>query len=463
MEKLTLERQNNKSYLVGRVPEGCVVDEDCLATISEEKAGEEREGFMGVVPVIYSQLFQERILKYDINAYLPLAEYKPRITSREQLRNFFLSIIDTYQKAESYLLDTGFFLLEEEYVYVDEATGKACLILYPVVGMAQDTDLRQLFCRMMNGIHLVERDMGFYGKIIYELNYAETFNIVKFRELLSSQGVGEHKGASHGESGSGSGGSQGNPGVEGSFHGNPMRPGAMESPMQPGGQRSMAGGQDDFPDLHGGRPEKGTGVKKKEGVLGSLFGGTGRKNKPSGEKGSKENTAGKRGRTPSGGSNLFMLPDEEVGISPRVPKPREAMHDPGRREPLAEIPKTADEDIFSSYAKTVDGDDRAADAACKKTLELFYCNEKRVIRVTIFPFEIGREGSGCRIDPSKGKVSRRHAVLQWDGERFQICDVSKLGTTLNGERLPKDTYVDLADGMRIDMKGEIFEVRIIEG
>ena len=197
-------------------------------------------------------------------------------------------------------------------------------------------------------------------------------------------------------------------------------------------------------------------------------------NKLSGEEGAREKTAkpvkekpikdkSSRGRTSSGGSKLFALPDEEVGGAPQAPKPRGTMPEPGSGEPLAEIPKTADEDIFASYAKTVDEDDEVSDAACKKALELFYCNEKRIIRVTIFPFEIGREGSGYRIDPSKGKVSRRHAVLQRDGEHFQICDVSKLGTSLNGEKLPKDTYVDLADGMRIDMKGEIFEVRIIEG
>lgn len=495
MEKLTLERQNNKSYLVGRVPEGSVVDEDCLATISEEKAGEEREGFMGVVPVIYSQIFQERTLKYDINAYLPLAEYKARITSREQLRNFFLSIIDTYQKAESYLLDTGFFLLDEEYVYVNEATGKACLIMYPVVGATLEKDLRQLFCRMMKGIRLVEEDMGFYGKVIYELDYAESFNIVKFRELLSYRGADDETVAPLVISDVGNSAPQGGPTRLGSGK-SPVQSG--QSPVQSGqalGQsgnssiqsgQSASGGQDDFPDLRDNKP------KKKEGGLSGLFGGVGRKNKSSKVKNSEENMTVERStkgnsakeeltkektgkqkpvkdkpnrrKSASGDSNLFVLPDEEVEVSTQVPKSKEVTPDSAREEPfLAEIPKTADEDIFASYAKTVDEDDEAIDAICKKTLELFYRNEKRIIRVTVFPFEIGREGSGYRIDPSKGKVSRKHAVLQQDGERFQICDVSKLGTALNGEKLPKDTYVDLADGMRIDMKGEIFEVRIIEG
>lgn len=495
MEKLTLERQNNKYYLVGRVPEGSVVDEDCLATISQAKAGEERENFMGVVPVIYSQIFQERTLKYDINAYLPLAEYKSQITGREQLGNFFLSIIDTYQKAESYLLDTGFFLLDEEYVYVNETTGKACLIMYPVVGAASEKDLRQLFRRIMKGIHLVEKDMGFYGKVIYELDYAESFNIVKFRELLSSKGADNEPAASFDNSNAGGDTSQGGPvrsetGKSLAQPGQlPTRPGQIlgqpgKSSIQSG--QSVPGEQDDFPNFCDSKLEKAVKEKKREGGLSGLFGGVGRKNKSSKAKISEENTTKERSakeksikeesgkerqvkdksgrrKAISGRSNIFALPDEEVGVSPQAPKFKTVKPDSGNEEPFGvEIPKTADEDIFASYARTIDEDDETGDAACKKALELFYRNEKRIIQVTVFPFEIGREGSGYRIDPSKGKVSRRHVVLQRDGERFQICDVSKLGTMLNGQKLPKDTCVDLADGMRIDMKGEIFEVRIIE-
>lgn len=47
MKKLTLERQNNKSYLVARVSEGSVVDEDCLATISEEKGARPERALWG--------------------------------------------------------------------------------------------------------------------------------------------------------------------------------------------------------------------------------------------------------------------------------------------------------------------------------------------------------------------------------------------------------------------------------
>lgn len=462
MEKLILERQNNKTYLVGRVPEGFAVDEDCLATVSEEKTGEEQEGFAGVVPVIYSQVFQDRTLKYDVNAYLPLAEYKPRITGRQQLATLFLSIIDTYQKAESYLLDTGFFLLDEAYVYVNEATGKASLILYPVAGMASETDLRQLFCRMMNGIRLAEKDMGFYGKVIYELDYAESFNIVKFKELLSSRDPEDNKASVSWNRNAESDGPR-NKSLAGPGLAEPDTPehpavfGQSEHPTvqglsnhktvprQPDRGNPGAGEREDFPDLQGERGQKTSRA------FGGLFGGAGRKKK------GKEKPA--RGKA-SGSSDLFAPPDQEVGVSKREPKGKAAPPDPGRDENiLHDIPRTADEDIFEAYASTMDEEDETG----KQTLELFYRNEKRVIRVTVFPFEIGREGSGCRIDPSKGKVSRRHAVLQRDGERFQICDVSKLGTLLNGERLPRDVFVDLADGMRIDMKGEVFEVRITGG
>jgi pSer/pThr/pTyr-binding forkhead associated (FHA) protein len=54
---------------------------------------------------------------------------------------------------------------------------------------------------------------------------------------------------------------------------------------------------------------------------------------------------------------------------------------------------------------------------------------------------IGRGGAAYRVDvriTSSADVSREHLRIRWDGSgRFYVSDLSMLGTTVNGKRLPK--------------------------
>lgn len=415
---MVIEQQNGKNFLKCILGETDRIDEDCLAAISEEPSADGTQGIPGLIPVIYSQIFQERVFRYDINAYIPLMEYINRITTKEQAGRLFLSIIDTYQKADAYLLDLSYFVLEEELLFVEEETGKAHMILYPVAENGLEADFRGFFCRIMNGIHLSPAYMEFYGKVLYELNQADSFNIIKFRDCLRAlmeNPASEPRQEVKGEE----------------IVSQPDRQWNIPSIPQEALKQKLP-----QPTVSHERESQVTPVKpqKKKGLFG-LRQVSRKKEEP--PKGKDRPGKSRKAEKPQKGAGLFIpLPDEEV------------------TKPSANaFPMTDDEETFGPLVTEDEMDSTSQ-------LTLYHVAEKKYIPVRFFPFDMGREGNGYRVDSSKTKISRRHAEIISTPQGYRVCDCSKLGTFLNGERIPKGEYVLLENGMKLTLKDEDFNVII---
>lgn len=66
---------------------------------------------------------------------------------------------------------------------------------------------------------------------------------------------------------------------------------------------------------------------------------------------------------------------------------------------------------------------------------------------------IGR-GSDCQLRLEHERVSRRHAVIQWDGHQARVLDLgSTNGTTLNGKRLEPRRHYPFGPGDRLEIGG----------
>lgn len=441
MSSIITEEWNQKKYLVARMEEGEYLDEDCLAAVSgnidgsvraegagraesglgtqESPVGTEAEiGIQGILPVSYVQLMDRRMLRYDVNAYLPFVEYKREIRSEKDLRRVLLSVLDILAAAESYLLEPAYFLLKQEYVYIKPETGKAWLALCPVYDEAgreawPNGDLLSLFQSMLKGIRLPEEGMAFYGKLIYELDQGETFNRVTFgkflRETEGSPGTGDST-AVHDL-------------PEADF--STYQEANVKNPIS--SERESGGGF--LRELFGGRalkPEKA--VKEEKSKTGEK--GSKKEKNPwkKAESGTEKSRRNKR-------HNGIRLPDEEE-LLPMLQTDDE----------VPEIPSTDDE--------------LPARPVCRR-LFLRRPDTGERIPVTGFPFEIGREGNGLRVDLSKTKVSRKHAVIFETAEGYAIRDISKHGTFLDGKRIPREKNVPLKNGAKILLK-EVEYVAVVE-
>jgi len=605
MGKLRKEEVNGGEYLAASLAEGECVDEDSLAAVSGEQTPDGKGGIEGILPISYGQLMGERVLRYDINACVPFGEYKKQIRKKEALCRVFLSILDTYALADSYLLDPSCFLLEQEYIYVDRSTGKAWLVLYPVVpaeGQEQGggQDFAALFREMLRGIRLADEDMAFYGMLSYELDSMEVFNRAAFRELLLKEGSraasggagagpagerysaagagaggsgkygaagagaggsgkygaagagaggygapGAGSGGGYGASGAGSGGGYGAPGAGlGGGYGAPGAGsgggyGAAEAGSAAGrsgergrgaGAGSAAGGYGDpgrgtaagrYKDpgaegtpWDGEPPRLEASEGEGRGFLGGLFGRRKEKagqEKEPGRRGlagkAEEKRAGKAEDKKAGKTedkkagkaedkkagkaedkkagkaeerkskkegkgkekvSGLRLPDEE-----EIPEGFLALDEPGDLMPRAgggtadpgswkeaavsQIPLTVDDEVEIPPTDDEFPEDSGPSLYLKQT------DTGQVTEAAWFPFEIGREGSGLILDPDKVKVSRQHAEIIRTEEGFFLRDVSKLGTFIDGVKIPKGVDVPLKNGMKVVFKEVEFLVIIENG
>ena len=73
----------------------------------------------------------------------------------------------------------------------------------------------------------------------------------------------------------------------------------------------------------------------------------------------------------------------------------------------------------------------------------------------------GRHSEQAHFVLQNGRASRIHASIVWNGDYWQIRDLSSNGTFLNGKRLPKNENTTLSKGDVIDFGGKDIEKLVI--
>ena len=132
-------------------------------------------------------------------------------------------------------------------------------------------------------------------------------------------------------------------------------------------------------------------------------------------------------------SELLLPPQEELGAGQRTR--RVATVHVGQRTAVRQEASTATAPVLARpLARLKYSDDAGAHA----------------YEMTRDAISIGRGGAAHRVDvrlASSEDISREHARIRRDPSgRFYVCDLSMLGTTLNGTKLPKG--YDEIDGQR---------------
>lgn len=464
MSKIAREVLNQREYLAIELEEGEYLDEDCLAAVGSGQEGGGKSGIEGILPISYTQ-FEGRILRYDINTCVPFTEYKKQIRDAEMLCRVFLSILDTYKQAESYLLDPAYFLLKQDYIYVDKETGKAWMVLCPVYrrdGRAAEErgDFPDLFHNMIRGIRLPDEDMAFYGNLSYELDREENFHIVSFRRFLTEKGrradvrkTDTQKTDIRKEQKSSI----------------PVKPADVPLPVPESGKTVPVREDEPVLPFPVSGPSADSGKKKGSGLLGGLFGGkTGKNAKPKNSDKTDSDTGKKRK-----GTGGIMLPDAEelpkgflAESKANTPEAEENPKKNKKKKDKAEKAVKVFEPVMQTddepFAIPPTDDDCPEDMPAVRRLYLKQADTGEIVPVVNFPFIIGREGSGLTIEASRTKVSRQHAIIKETEEGYTIRDVSRHGTFLDGERIAGHEDVPLRDGMHVMLKEVAYIVDIEE-
>ena len=90
-------------------------------------------------------------------------------------------------------------------------------------------------------------------------------------------------------------------------------------------------------------------------------------------------------------------------------------------------------------------------------LDVLVCGRRLTLAIDR-PLELGRDDDCETADVFRAStnVSRKHAVLRWDGARLFVMDVeSRNGTFVNGQRLPVRHEYELRHGQTLRLASNV--------
>lgn len=446
MGQFSYEEQGAYTWLVYCMEEDEEIDSLSLGMLA-------KNNIPGIMPIVYTPLNNKGYIKYNVSSRISAKDFLTGMVNRERILGVFSGIINGMTSAESYMLDPGSIILDLEYIFVNVSTIETHMVCVPIqAGEQKHIDLAGFFRNILFSVQFEpSENFEYVTQMVNYLNSTHLFSLGEFKKLVDKlrrdQGI------------------EGNsPETEGK-----RRSKAVMSGLTDGERRENRRQEADIA-LKEKANEETVSAEKNVGGTGFAIPGSTQnaeaqtiKSAEEGKKawglfgGSKTKKASSEGKKEKGKQERKTI---NRGKKNKKDSKATAVYSydvPGNAVSGNSIPMTDDEmapDI--EYGATAD--DFEMPGTLKLTLQ--YLSENRTIPVSHFPFEIGRDGSGLKIDVSKAKVSRRHAVITQAGDRFLITDFSKHGTYLNGERIPQGEPQILTNNMRILLKTEEFEVKI---
>lgn len=179
MGRFTYENQGVNTILVYSLD----VDEDMDTLAAGMMANNRMEGILSPG---FVQKNMTRQLQYDISTKITLKKYLSRAIRKSQLIGIFRSLTKSLMQAENFLLGEESFLLDQEYIYVNEGTADAYLLCFPIAREEEKRiDYYEFIRRLIYEIKTDEsEDCIYIVSLMKYINKREEFSFHGFLELL---------------------------------------------------------------------------------------------------------------------------------------------------------------------------------------------------------------------------------------------------------------------------------------
>ncbi len=138
----------------------------------------------GIIPVVYSQVDDERWMKYEVTSMIPLNTYLLNVLTRQKMLELLEQVIDVFILAEDYMIDASFIVLNQKDVFVNPVTGEIGILCLPVMGYVCDVTLRSFFASVMGTAQVSSRDNRDYVVQIQSFVNGGKFSIAGFKKML---------------------------------------------------------------------------------------------------------------------------------------------------------------------------------------------------------------------------------------------------------------------------------------
>lgn len=177
--EFTYENQGSNTYLVYGIKENDVVDTMSLGMLTNNK-------IPGLAPALFTQMDQERFIKYNVTAKISAKEIFMGSVNRKRLLGVLSGIVNAISSAEEYMIDPKTLLLDMEYIFSDVSTCETILICLPVEMEEQkDVDYGAFFKNIVFSTRYDQTEnCDYVAKLINYLNGTPVFSLAEFKTIL---------------------------------------------------------------------------------------------------------------------------------------------------------------------------------------------------------------------------------------------------------------------------------------
>ncbi|HOQ02161.1 MAG TPA: DUF6382 domain-containing protein [Acetivibrio clariflavus] len=179
MKNFTFETQGANTYLVYEISDNENIDTLSLGMITHNKIS-------GILPVVYTQMDNNKYLKYNISSKIPVKQFFSSVVSKKRLLGVLYSIANGILAAEEYMIEPSSLIFDLEYIYVDVSTCEAYMICLPILDKDVDfVDLGSFFKNIVFSIQFDQTEnCDYVAKLISYLNSNSVFSLVDFKQIL---------------------------------------------------------------------------------------------------------------------------------------------------------------------------------------------------------------------------------------------------------------------------------------
>lgn len=174
------ENQGSSSFLTYKLKENDVLDAFNYGMIANNKIN-------NIIPSIFSQINEDKFLKYNVSAKVSLSQYFEGFVNKKQVVSVFKSIASAVMDSEEYMIDSSMFVLDPNYIFVDVSTAQAYIICFPIVGKQSNSGLYDFYKNLIFTTSYDQtEDTDYVAKIISFLNSNGNFSVSEFKKMLTS-------------------------------------------------------------------------------------------------------------------------------------------------------------------------------------------------------------------------------------------------------------------------------------
>lgn len=178
MRTFTYENQGSETLLVYHLEQEEHMDHFAKGMLQSNEIS-------GIIKPSFIQKDTDRYLKYPITSRISLKDYLDHQMSRESVLKLCLSLVETVQELDEYMLSREKIFLQDEYLFVDVSRQSLSFLYVPVDEFSEKTTIEEFLKHFLSHMRFcMNEDVTYVAKVLNFVNKSEACEIDKLKRWL---------------------------------------------------------------------------------------------------------------------------------------------------------------------------------------------------------------------------------------------------------------------------------------